>query len=248
MEWGPVGAAAVAERADIAVVVDVLSFTTTLSVAIERGAEVFPYRWRDESALEYARAHDATLAVGRFEERHSDGHAQVSLSPHSIQTAPHLDRLVLPSPNGSTISFQLADTGAQVVGGCLRNRKAVASWVAERVATGTDLRLAIIAAGERWHDGSLRPAVEDLWGAGAVVSALDDLGLNDFSPEARTAAAAFRAVEPDLRDALFACSSGQELVAAGFADDVAVAAELDASACVPVLDDGRFVDQAAIVP
>ena len=111
----------------------------------------------------------------------------------------------------------------------------------------TDLRLAIIAAGERWHDGSLRPAVEDLWGAGAVVSALDDLGLNDFSPEAHTAAAAFRAVEPDLRDALFACSSGQELVAAGFADDVAVAAELDASACVPVLDDGRFVDQAAIV-
>ena len=44
MEWGPTGAEAV--PADYAVVVDVLSFTTTLSVAIERGIEVFPFRWR----------------------------------------------------------------------------------------------------------------------------------------------------------------------------------------------------------
>ena len=37
MEWGPTGAEAV--PADFAVVVDVLSFTTTLSVALERGIE-----------------------------------------------------------------------------------------------------------------------------------------------------------------------------------------------------------------
>lgn len=34
-EWGPVGADAIVERAALAVVVDVLSFTTTLSVAVD---------------------------------------------------------------------------------------------------------------------------------------------------------------------------------------------------------------------
>ncbi|HRD61661.1 MAG TPA: 2-phosphosulfolactate phosphatase, partial [Nocardioides sp.] len=44
-DWGPTGAAAIAEGADVAVVVDVLSFTTTLCVAVERGMTVLPYRW-----------------------------------------------------------------------------------------------------------------------------------------------------------------------------------------------------------
>ena len=38
------------------------------------------------------------------------------------------------------------------------------------------------------------------------------------------------------------CSSGQELVIAGFGEDVAIAAELDTSECVPVLIDERFLN------
>ena len=48
MEWGPTGAEAL--PADYAVVVDVLSFTTTLSVALDRGIEVYPFRWKDSRA------------------------------------------------------------------------------------------------------------------------------------------------------------------------------------------------------
>jgi len=244
MDWGPQGASAVAAGADIAVVVDVLSFTTTLSVAADRGVDVFPYPWRDESAAEFARTKEATLAVGRFEARLSDGSAQVSLSPASIRGAEGLRRLVLPSPNGSAISFQLAEGGARVVGGCLRNRSAVASWVARQVTTRPDAVVAVIAAGERWHDGSLRPAVEDLWGAGAVLAALEDHGVGGGSPEARAAAAAFRSVASDLGGALRECVGARELAEASFGDDVDVAAELDASAAVPVLQAGRFVDLA----
>lgn len=242
MEWGPVGAAATVEDADIAVVVDVLSFTTTVSVAIDQGAVVYPYRWRDQSAVEYARRHDATLAVGRLEARHSDGLGQVSLSPSSVQAATGLARLVLPSPNGSSISFQLAECGATVVGACLRNRSAVAAWVHSRLLEHGASNVTVVAAGERWSDGSLRPAVEDLWGAGAVIASLGELGVVELSPEARGAAAAFRDIESSLPDALRECSGGVELSEAGFGDDVGVAARLDVSTCVPVLDGARFVD------
>jgi dihydrofolate reductase len=63
MEWGLIGAAAISAGCDIAVVVDVLSFTTALSVAANRGIIVFPYPWRDERAESFAADHDATLAV-----------------------------------------------------------------------------------------------------------------------------------------------------------------------------------------
>ena len=66
-DWGPFGADAVAEGAAFVAVVDVLSFTTTLTVAVERGIAVLPYRWRDESAVEVARRHRAELAAGRSE-------------------------------------------------------------------------------------------------------------------------------------------------------------------------------------
>jgi 2-phosphosulfolactate phosphatase len=231
-DWGPTGAAAIAEGADIAVVVDVLSFTTTLAVAAERGVTVYPYRWRDGTAEQYAAERGAVLARGR-----SVGEG-ISLSPASVLAAPELERLVLPSPNGSSICFGLAVGGLIVVGACLRNRFAVARWLAPRIAVGE--RLAVVAAGERWPDGSLRPAVEDLWGAGAVLAALADLGADGLSPEAEQAADAFAAAEPGLADRLSACASGRELTAIGYADDVRVAGGLDASDVVPVLNGDAF--------
>jgi 2-phosphosulfolactate phosphatase len=227
-EWGPTGAAAVA--APVTAVVDVLSFTTTLSVAVERGITVYPFRWKDERAAAYAEERSAILARGRSER------TGVSLSPASVRAAVGVERLVLPSPNGSSISLGLAEAGVTVVGASLRNRVAVARWLAERGES-----LAVVAAGERWPDGSLRPAVEDLWGAGAVLAALVDLGLGGLSPEARVAEQAFRAVEQRLADELVACASGQELVAMGFRADVDVAAEVDGSDVVPVLVGDAFV-------
>ena len=179
-DWGPTGAAAIAEGADVAVVVDVLSFTTTLCVAVERGMAVLPYRWKDERAAAYAEERAATLAVGRLEARSLPGEAGVSLSPAAMARVSGVDRVVLPSPNGSSIAFGLADSGCTVVGACLRNRRAVADWLAARDGT-----VAVVAAGERWPDGSLRPAVEDLWGAGAVLALLDDARPLPGSPAGR---------------------------------------------------------------
>ncbi|WP_250009365.1 2-phosphosulfolactate phosphatase [Actinoplanes sp. M2I2] len=238
-DWGPVGADAVAPGAAYVAVVDVLSFTTTLTVAVEQGISVLPYRWRDDSAVAVARLHGAMLAVLRSQA----GPGQITLSPESILNtdleAAKIDRLVLPSPNGSAISARLADAGCTVVGVCLRNAATAAAWVAER-AEGRPV--AVVAAGERWPDGSLRPAVEDLWGAGAFLARLAELGgVAGFSPEALTAVAAYRGVADGLATALPESMSGRELRVNGFGGDVTVAAAVGAGPVVPVLRDGWFV-------
>lgn len=237
LEWGPRGAASITRGCHVAVVVDVLSFTTTLSVAADCGVAVLPCAWRDERAEALARERGAVLAV----DRSRAGPGQVSLSPASVRRAADLDRLVLPSPNGSTISAALAERGIAVVGACLRNRSAVASWLLARRRRNPELVVALVAAGERWPaDGSLRPAVEDLWGAGAVIAQLVAGGWTDLSPEAGAAAAAFGSIAGDHRVALRACVSGQELIGLGYADDVDTAAELDSSVAVPRLHRGVF--------
>ncbi len=238
-DWGPVGAAAVTDGCDVVVVVDVLSFTTTLTVAVEAGAAVYPYPWDPARAAAYAAERDATVAVGRSRARPG----QPSLSPLSLRGGLVPPRLVLPSPNGSALAFGLADTGFEVVGACLRNASAVARWITGSGASA----VAVVAAGERWPDGTVRPAVEDLWGAGAVLRALVDsdaasAARRDCSPEAAAAAASFVEAAPAMRQRMRDCASGRELTAKGFAGDVDVAAEIDTCTAVPLLRGTVFVN------
>lgn len=221
-EWGPTGGAAVAAGAGAVVVVDVLSFTTTVTVAVERGVQVIPYPLHEPAAETVAASHGAALAVPR-------GGSGLSLSPASVLDAGELPaRLVLPSPNGSTVAARLAAETTRVVAGSLRNASTVAAFLDDVE------EIAVVAAGERWPDGSLRPAIEDLWGAGAILAALEDAGA-DLSPEATVAADAYRLVEGRLAGHLAASTSGIELISAGHSRDVDLAAELDASSVVPVL-------------
>jgi 2-phosphosulfolactate phosphatase len=233
LDWGPTGAVAIARGADVAVVVDVLSFTTAVSVAVDRGITVFPFRWGDERAAEYAEEQDANLALNRLDARWRRG--AVSLSPVSLQTAHGIERLVLPSPNGSTICALLAESGVRVVAACLRNARAVGEWLRPQVEAGAVV--AVVPAGERWPDRTLRPAAEDFWGAGAVLDGLDDGGL---SPEARLARDAYAGFAKRPLEHLTTCASGLELIAKGFADDVALAGRLNTSDVVPVLVKGAF--------
>lgn len=239
LDWGPIGARAT--RADAAVVVDVLSFSTAVTVAVERGMRVYPYPWKDARAEAFAAEHGAVLAVGRLEATKAGSAAAPSLSPAGLLTCAAIPRLVLPSPNGSTIAAALQHSGAAVAVGCLRNAGAVATWLAARLAAG--YAVAVIAAGERWsHDDSLRPAWEDHMGAGAILAGLAERGYGDrMSPEACAARELFEAGREQLPERMRDCVGGRELRSKGFGADVEVAAVLDGSTVVPVLTDGAFV-------
>jgi 2-phosphosulfolactate phosphatase len=234
-EWGAAGAAALAPSSSCLVVVDVLSFSTSVTVAVEAGTRVYPCAWRDETAAAFARERQAELAVGR--RAASDGRPW-SLSPAALRRAPFTPRLVLPSPNGSAICASAAGGGggggATVIAGCLRNAAAVGRFLYE--AAGA---VAVIAAGERWPDGSLRPALEDLLGAGAVIAALVECGVRVLSPEAEAARACFEGTA-DIAAAVEGSVSGRELADGGFGEDVAIAVESGSCPLVPVLADGAF--------
>jgi 2-phosphosulfolactate phosphatase len=145
---------------------------------------------------------------------------------------------VTPSPNGATIA---ASVEGVVVAACLRNAAAVGGWLRREGFGVAGRPLTVIAAGERWPDGTLRPAVEDLVGAGAVIASLGRCSTR-CSPEAAIAVAAFRAAAGSLAAILGDSASGRELSEAGYGDDVRVAAALNVDDVVPGLRDGRFTD------
>ena len=224
-EWGEQGIVALASNSDVVIIVDVLSFTTAVEIAANQGAVVFPYRWKDETAYDFANSVEAEVADKNSVNNYS-------LSPTSLVKLPFGVRLVLPSPNGSTLSLL---TGSKpTIAGCLRNCRAVA-----QSAMNKGQNIAVIPAGERWTDDTLRPCFEDLLGAGAIISHLR----GTFSPEATVAVSVFNSLSKDIYNQLKSCISGKEKRHRAEENDVKLAAELNVSNCVPVLQNGAFVKE-----
>ncbi|MFK4104226.1 hypothetical protein ACI2L1_29905 [Streptomyces sp. NPDC019531] len=117
------------------VVVDVLSFTTAVGVAVQQGTRILPFWLPDgpagsarrdaaeKAAAVYATRSGARLAVHR---RAVTPANPWSLSPAHLRRAPYVVRLVLPSPNGAAIAAATPPR-FRLVAACLRNVTAVSS-------------------------------------------------------------------------------------------------------------------------
>ncbi|WP_229789730.1 2-phosphosulfolactate phosphatase [Pilimelia terevasa] len=233
-DWGNAGAASLAKVCAALVVVDVLTFTTAVDVAVHRGIRVHPFPWGAQAAA-YADRMGAALAVARTD---VSPQRPYSLSPHALLSAPYVAELVLPSPNGAAICAAAGVSGIPVLAGCLRNGGAVARWLRRHGYGAPDRPVGVVAAGEKWPDGTLRPCVADLVGAGLVLDGLVE-GPGGLSVEAAVTLATVDAL-PDLRAAVAGSVSGRELAAYGFGADVEAALAVDVSPVVPVLRDGAF--------
>jgi 2-phosphosulfolactate phosphatase len=130
------------------------------------------------------------------------------------------------------VTMAAARTKSVVLAGCLRNARAVATAAMQ---AGTSFN--VVPAGERWMDGSLRPALEDWLGAGSILRWLP----SNRSPEAASAVALFEHHRETLVDTLHHCGSGRELEMRGHDKDKFIAAELDVSSCAPRFDGVAFV-------
>lgn len=225
-EWGIKGIEMLSPVSDVIIIVDILSFSTSVDIAVSNGATVIPYLFDSKKAFDFSLSVNAILA-----ERDRKVPGKFSLSPSSLINIPQHTRLVLPSPNGSSLS--LSAVNSFTLCGCIRNAKAVAEF-----AMSKGKRISVIPAGEKWPDGSLRTAFEDLAGAGAIISYLK----GELSPESIASAAVYQDIKNELLINIKNCSSGKELIERGFETDIDLACVLNVSNSVPGLVNGEYTE------
>ena len=120
-EWGLRGLEMLASRVAAVVIVDVLSFSTAVDVALGRGGRIAPFPHGDlDAARAEAKKRGALLAYPR---RAAGG--QFSLSPASLMKLDAGATLLLPSPNGSRLS--VAGGATPILTGCLRKHAPAAA-------------------------------------------------------------------------------------------------------------------------
>lgn len=202
-----------------------LTFTTCVDVALGAGATILPYYWDDPTAADYAVKHQAELAGKRRRARYS-------LAPECYADAPAGLRCVLPSPNGARTTLEAAARSGVALAACLRNARAVAAGAQDLGRT-----VNVIPCGERWPDGSLRPALEDALGAGAVLAHLE----RDRSVEAEALVTLYERHKDELQQVLEHTGTGRELEERGHVRDKVYAAALNVSTVVPRFDGVAFV-------
>lgn len=235
LEWGAIGARQAAERGDLVAVVDVLSFSTTLAVAAERGLTSIVYSGEEIASMGGLPAAGERLGARPISRQRRVAPGELSLSPASLLTADRDQRVLFTSFNGALVVSASQDApGVYVV--ALRNATAAARLVAAAVREGLAARVTLIACGEQWtsvapQDAGFRPSVEDWVGAGHIAAALSREGLV-LSAEARVAIPSATDLE-----AIRSSVSARELLAAGFQKDVDLALEVDVSDVVPVRSD-----------
>ncbi|MFE6101971.1 hypothetical protein ACFVQ4_18625 [Streptomyces laurentii] len=215
--WGPAEARALtgpdpvgAARTACVVVVDVLSFTTAVGVAVEAGSAVHPYRRRDASAETYAREKDAVRGRVR----------KVPPGPRRLART-----LAALSESSEYVQYEddppPCDRGSASEGRMKRRDGASEASAVHQTPRALPCGRTALLPG---HDlAALRAACPDL----------------TLTPEATAAATLWTATKGPVA-ALRGCASGRELYAYGCPQDVEVAAETDASTTVPVLVDGAF--------
>lgn len=123
-----------------------------------------------------------------------------------------VDQLAAGDASGSRGAIQLPQPDGALVLATVQNARAVADWVLERQhERGGRFRVTVIAAGGSRADGSSRFAVEDLLAAGAVIDALNELGLDHCSPEAAAAGAAYAGLKNATKHLVKNSVTGREL-------------------------------------
>jgi 2-phosphosulfolactate phosphatase len=132
---------------------------------------------------------------------------------------------------------------AAVLAAGLVDATAAARWIlAEQERLGRRAFIAILAAG----DAEAGFAADDVLGAGAVIDALAALGIDDTSPEAAVAAAAFGGLRRAVRHLTSASVSGRAAAAGGMSmAELHAAASLDSTGDARVVRAGRHAGEAS---
>jgi 2-phosphosulfolactate phosphatase len=203
---------------DVAIMVDVLRASTTITVALDNFNEVIAVKDKNK-AIKLAKAHNATLAgerEGATIAGFDTGNSPVEIKNFSGNT------LVLTTSNGTRI---LEGMKAKSLVGSFVNAKSVAN-TASKIA---DDHIEIVMAGVRG-----RFAIEDFLGAGEIISNLKNFELDEMAQAAYLASRDELMVNKAVSNSL----SARGLKKLGFIDDIDFCIKKDIYNVVPVYESG----------
>ncbi|MDQ0270432.1 2-phosphosulfolactate phosphatase [Cytobacillus purgationiresistens] len=236
VEWGRRGARDAASRGDIVIIVDVLSFSSTVISALRYGSIIYPFP-PNLDGRGYANKVGANYILGRAE---ATKIGNPTLSPGTFNHGHSNKKYVLSSLNGAFCTWVASKVPALLIGSLI-NASSVAS-VANQLRIKTKANITVIPCGEQWSDArenedALRPSIEDYLGAGAILSYLN----GKKSPEVEVCIGAFKHSKQKLNELVWECGSGRELRERGFAEDVKYCSHLNVDQTVPILNKDHFV-------
>ncbi|MDR5698442.1 hypothetical protein [Agromyces aerolatus] len=173
---------------------------------------------------------------GKYQIRFDQGDAGLARIAGGVDIVIWVDALADASAASHALPSSVVPDSAAIVAAGLTDASAVAAWIlAEQERLGRRAYVAIVAA----SDGSAF-AVPDVLASGAVVDALMTLGLDDTSPEAAVASAAFGGLKRAVRHLTAASAQGRQAVADGVsAERLHALSAIDSSTDVRVLRAAR---------
>jgi 2-phosphosulfolactate phosphatase len=225
-------AARLAEPA-VFIVIDEIRASTTITTLLDLGCSDIYIEGALVAARQLGRR-TGSILVG---ERHLRRPAGFDNSPTVLSRAGvHGRNAVLSTTNGTAI-LQMLRASAPVLVGCLRNARACGE-VALGLARTAGLGIRVVCAGQR-----RRFVLEDAVAAGVIVmrivTAASAVGLGTDLTDAAKAAVRLRDSYPDTLTALLDSDGGRALREIGQEEDTPFCAEVDVTATVPILRDGR---------
>ncbi len=235
-DWGVFGVQQAVRRGDIIIVVDVLSFSTSVAIAVKNSAFIFPAK-SDEDAMNLKDQFRTEISVKRNE---VPSKGKFSLSPATYYEIEPETKITLLSPNGATCTRQI-DNSRSVFCGALVNCSTVAE-AAFNEAVKQNNNITVVACGERLKGSDdiykIRMAVEDYLGAGAILSKI---------PLPKTAESivcenAYGKLANHVPDLIWKCESGVELRAMNFGNDIHIATNLNSIPVAPIYKNGFYQD------
>ena len=203
---------------DVAIMVDVLRASTTISVALEKIPNIIP-TLEIEEALALAPKHQAFLA-GERGGATIEGF-DVGNSPIEIQKL-HGETLIITTSNGTRI---LEGISGRALVGSFINAKAVAQKAREIAVD----HIEVVMAGVRGQF-----AIEDFLGAGEIISHLQDQELDEMAQAACLAIENHKMVDQAVKNS----RSARNLNKLGFGEDVDFCLQRDKLKIVPEFKDG----------
>ena len=225
----------VAEPGTIAIVVDILRASTTITTALARGAAEIAVMREIDDALRLASDGDCLL-IGERANRKIEGFDFCS-SPTDVDGQDLSGKRIVFTSTNFPHALHAARQARQILAGAIVNISAVAARAADLAErAGTDIRIVLAGEPVEAH------AFEDYFFAGSAAALLADRCALDGP--AQRAASEVEGLSPD--EVVARSLHAAELEADGFGRDVQFALQRDRFRVVPAFEGGVFRPGQAI--